>query len=630
MKTITKISSALMIAGLLSFSANSFAQSSGSQINPVNENSGTVKRSNCLVFVAVLTSTNEKCYGNANAMAGLIATLGTGPYTFAWSPTATNFAFDSLDGANGLAAGSYTVTATDANGCTGSTVVTITQPTQVTAKNTVTDDKCYGSNNGTAIVKATGGTPGKTVPYTYRWNPAVSTTDTGKNLTAGAYIVTITDSNKCTSNDTVTITQPVQIKTTSAIISSSCKTNDGSASIAASLGVSPYSYSWAPGGQTTDTIKGQGAGTYACTVTDANGCMVTANIIVTDSTTLATKVIAETNEKCYGNTTGLVQVHVSGGMGKVTYNWTPSGGTDTIAAGLAAGTYTFTATDSLGCKALLNVIITQPNQLRDSMTNIRNVACYGGATGRVTDGISGGTGPFTYSWSTGATTSNLNNVVAGSYSVTITDANGCMDSAKITLTQPATAVGDSNKVTTIACYGGTANALVYAFGGVHPYTYTWSGGSTNTSDTALGLSPGTYVCSIRDSNRCRVRDTIVVTQPPAFIISSNSSLGYPCSNQASVQVIGNLSKYTFSWSPSGGSSDTASNLCNGTYVATITDSTGCVERDTIVLDNAVGIAAINNHEGIKVYPVPARNQINISISGNGFMPENIAIYDVTE
>ena len=120
--------------------------------------------------------------------------------------------------ATNLAAGTYTITITDANGCTANVILSISQPSQITAKNTITNDNCYGSNNGEAIVKATGGTPGKSVPYTYAWTPAIRTTDTGKNLSAGSYIVTITDSNRCKGSDTVTITQPVQIKTVNAIV----------------------------------------------------------------------------------------------------------------------------------------------------------------------------------------------------------------------------------------------------------------------------------------------------------------------------------------------------------------------------------------------------------------------------
>ncbi|HWY97859.1 MAG TPA: hypothetical protein VNY36_02130, partial [Bacteroidia bacterium] len=359
MKTITRIPVSFLSACMLFLSANSFAQpqKSDDKITTAIEQTTGTKKSNCFIFATIVNQTNEKCYGGTNGTAAiLIATEigGTGPYTWAWSPTATNFALDTVDFANGLAAGSYTVTMTDASGCTGTINVNITQPPVLTlTTSSSTNDKCYGGNNGSATLVAAGGTPYKKPPtYVYNWAPSASTTASASNLTAGTYIVTVTDTNKCTAKDTVTITQPVQIATTLNVVSSSCSTNNGSVGVVASKGISPYTYSWAPGGNTTDSITGLGAGTYTCTVTDANGCSVNPLAIVTDSTTLKNTLSNSANEKCYGETIGLAAYTVSGGKGPDTYAWTPSGGTGTSASSLAAGTYTFTATDSVGCKAL--------------------------------------------------------------------------------------------------------------------------------------------------------------------------------------------------------------------------------------------------------------------------------------
>jgi hypothetical protein len=639
MKKITKISSLILIGCAMLVSVSSFAGSSKDAGKTKTAEAKTGNNGNfCTTTGIVLRQTNVTCYGGTNGNVVIFALGGTQPYTYSWSPAvSSSLPLDTIDIAGNMAAGTYTCTVTDANGCSNPTTVTITQPTKIAVANTtVTNDKCYGGNNGSAVITASGGTPFKNNPnYTYAWAPNVSSSTAASNLTAGSYIITVTDSAKCTTKDTVKITQPVQIKTTSAVVPSSCKTNNGSVGVAPSLGVAPYTYTWAPGGNTTDSITGLAAGTYSCTVTDANGCNVTVTEIVTDSTTLANTLSNSANEKCYGETIGLAAFTVTGGSGTVTYAWTPTGGTGASASSLAAGTYTFTSTDALGCKAIDIVTITQPAALRDSMANIRQVLCFGGATGRLSDGVAGGTGPYAYTWSNGSTASNITNIPAGSYSVMTTDANGCKDSAKITITQPATAVADSNKGLTIACYGGTTTATVYAYGGTpfknNPnYTYAWSTANSNTTSSVSGLTAGTYVVQIRDSNKCRVRDTLVITQAASFIQATDTTISWTaCSDQAWVVLTGGTAGYTFNWSPAGGTHDTATGLCAGKYAVTITNtSSGCVQTDSVYVGTVIGIEQYTNDQNIKVYPNPANTNLNIKIDGAGFIPQNVRVYDI--
>jgi hypothetical protein len=633
MKTITKSIMASLACFLILISANSYAGNPANTAkNEITNDSSSHKTTFCLLFGAVLTQTNEKCFGQANGFVIVAPIPGTGtkPYTYTWSPTVTNFSADTADAAFGLAAGSYTVTITDSNGCSTNVTVNITQPPPITATNTAqVNNLCNGGTSGSVVVNATGGTPFKAPPpYRYAWNPNVSTTDSGKNLAAGTYIITITDTNRCTGKDTVTITQPAPMIITSKITSSSCSGSNGTATVMVdSGGTSPYSYFWSTGA-TTDTIMGLAVGSYTCNILDSNFCIDSIAVIVTDSTTLAVSLINSANEKCYGNSVGLADYTVKGGKGPDTYSWAPSGGTNTIASGLTAGTYTFTAIDSVGCQAIGTVTITQPAMITDSMTNVRNVPCFGGANGRVTVGVNGGTSPYTYTWSTGATTSNITGA-AGTYSVLVTDANGCMDSASVNLTQPATAVADSNMVVNLTCYdGNNGSAYVTAYGGTHPYTYAWSAGGS-TTDSATGLAAGTYIVTIRDSNRCRLRDTITVTQPLSFIVANDTTMNSnPCGSAAWVKLLGSMSKYTFSWS-SGQTTDTATSLCNGTYYVSITDSTGCTVIDTLVINNPTGINAITYDPGVKVYPVPASSKLNISISDNTFALQTINVYDMT-
>ena len=625
MKKLTAIFSTLLLLSMLFNASPAFADN-GYKWAP--QDTITQKPTFCVILATVVTQTNEKCYGQSNGNAVILAAKeigGTGPYTWSWAPTVTNFAFDTIDGANGLSAGTYTVTITDASGCSNTINVTITQPPKLTVTTkSVTNDMCNAGNNGSATISAGGGTPS----YTYNWTPSGGTTVTANNLTAGTYIVNVSDSNKCTNSDTITITQPPAIATAITISPSSCSASNGSAKVVASGGNKPYAYSWSSG-QTTDSITGAGAGTYTCTVTDSIGCQVKAPVIVSDSTTLKDTLISSTNVSCNGGSNGSASITVSGGKGPDTYNWSPSGGTSIVASGLTAGTYTFTATDSVGCKAIETVAITQPPMLHDTMTNIRNNNCYGGARANATVTVTGGTTPYTYAWSNGVTTSNITGVTSGTYKVTVTDKNGCSNVDSVKLTQPATAVADSNRVTNNKCYGDkNGSILVMAYGGVKPYTYTWNPAG-NTTDSAKGLSAGTYIVSIRDSNRCRLRDTITITEPASFIVQTDTAISLPCSNKAWVVVVGPTSKYTFSWSPSGGNKDTATGLCSGTYVCTITDSAGCTENDTVFVGSDVGIEEYNYDPTVKVYPVPTKSQLNITISDNNFAANTISAFDMT-
>ena len=278
-------------------------------VNAQSENPSLADKSNpevnsCIIGGVVLQQQNVKCYGGTTGTAVIFASSfgSTGPYTFTWSPTVTNYALDSIDGALNLAAGTYTVSITNNHGCLAGTVhVTITQPPKLTlTTSSSTNEICNGGNNGSATVIAGGGVPS----YSYSWTPTVSTTTSASNLTAGNYFITVTDSNKCTTTNTVIITQPVAITTSATVGSSSCNSSNGSVGVTASNGVTPYSYLWTPGGNTTDSISGVSVGSYTCTVTDAHGCKVNTTEIVTDSTTLSASLVNSVNEKCFGDNNG--------------------------------------------------------------------------------------------------------------------------------------------------------------------------------------------------------------------------------------------------------------------------------------------------------------------------------------
>ena len=279
----------------------------------------------------------------------------------------------------------------------------------------------------------------------------------------------ITDANGCMATVNATVSQPPAI-----VVSPASQTNvacnggtTGSATVSASGGTGTLSYSWAPSGGTAATATGLTAGTYTVTVTDANGCMATRSFTITEPTAINTAVGSQTNVSCNGGSNGSASVVPSGGTPGYTYSWAPSGGTAATATGLTAGTYTVTVTDANGCMATRSFTITEPTAINTAVGSQTNVSCNGGSNGSASVVPSGGTPGYTYSWSpSGGTAATATGLTAGTYTVTVTDANGCMATRSFTLTEPTainTAVGSQ---TNVSCNGGSnGSASVVPSGG---------------------------------------------------------------------------------------------------------------------------------------------------------------------
>ena len=222
------------------------------------------------------------------------------------------------------------------------------------------------------------------------------------------------------------------------------------------------------------------------------------------------------NVNCTGGNNGSISLNVSGGTSPFSYNWSNGATTQNI-SGLTSGSYAVTITDANGCTFSLSEIITQPStSLSSAITSSQNINCFGNATGSIDLSANGGTTPYNYNWSNGATSEDLNAIAAGTYTVTITDANGCTSSQSATLTQPsATLTSSINNLTNVGCYGqSTAAILINVNGGTTPYSYLWSDGSTNQNLTGVGA--GNYTVNITDANGCTTSIAgIAISQPAA-------------------------------------------------------------------------------------------------------------------
>ncbi|WP_433763885.1 MBG domain-containing protein [Flavobacterium ginsenosidimutans] len=526
------------------------------------------------ILTASIAKTDVLCNQANNGTATVTANGGTGAYTYSWAPSGGTAAI-----ATGLSPNTYTVTVTDSNGCFITETVQITEPTVLSAVDSQINVSCNGGNDGTASVAVSGGTG----TYTYLWAPFGGTAATATGLTAGTYTVTITDANSCSVVNTITITEPDALALTTTSTDVSCNTGaNGSATVNATGGTGAYTYSWAPYGGTAATATGLSAGNYTVTVTDTNSCSANANVIINEPTALTTS-ISKTDVSCNGGSNGSATVTTTGGTGVYTYLWAPSGGTDATASGLIAGTYTVTVTDANSCLITETVTIDEPTALTASTTKT-DVLCDQANNGTATVTASGGTGTYTYLWApSGGTAATATGLSPDTYTVTVTDANGCFITETIQITEPAPlSVADSQ--TNVSCHGGNdGTALVTATGGTGTYTYSWAP-SGGTAAAATGLSAGTYTVSITDSNSCSIDKTITITEPDSLTLTTtvtDVSCNGGSNGSATVTTTGGTGAYTYLWAPSGGTDATASGLVPGNYTVTVTDANGCFTTETV-------------------------------------------------
>ncbi len=288
---------------------------------------------------------------------------------------------------------------------------------------------------------------------------------------------------------------------------------DGQVTASPSGGTSPYTYSWNTG-ETNATETNLGAGTYSVTITDQNGATDSASVTLTQPTAIFASASVTSALDCNGDTDGQVTASPSGGTSPYTYSWN-TGETNAIETNLGAGTYSVTITDQNGCTDSASVTLTQPTVVIASASVTSAIDCNGDTDGQITASPSGGTSPYTYSWNTGETNAIETNLGAGTYSVTITDQNGCTDSASVTLTQPTVIIASASVTSALDCNGDTDGQLTAnPSGGTSPYTYSWNTGETNAIETNLGA--GTYSVTITDQNGCTDSASVTLTQPSSL------------------------------------------------------------------------------------------------------------------
>lgn len=529
---------------------------------------------------------NVSCFGGNNGAVSANTSGGTPGYSYSWNPGGQTSASIS-----NLSAGSYSCTTTDSKGCTVLAVVVITQPAvPLSVAATATAVSCGGGSNGMLSSSASGGTAG----YSYTWQPGNYTGQTVSNVSAGTYTVTAYDINSCLATNTVTVTQPSSINLTTSSVNAACSASNGAASVTASGGSSPYTYAWNPTGQTTSTASGLFAGSYTVTVTDINGCSVSAVGSVNNNGGPTASILSTTSVTCYGASTGSATAGAASGTLPYTFQWnTTPQQTGSTVSGLVAGSYVVTVIDGTGCKSLATALITQPTQIVVAVST-GSVSCFGGAGGSATVSASGGSPGYNYTWLPGGSTgSSISGLAAGTYTVQASDANTCIQTATFSITQPAPLTSTITPFSNVTCFGGSnGSATASVSGGMPFYTYSWLPSGANGA-TVAGLSAGTYTVYVTDSKGCTQSSTVTITQPAQPLAASGSSAGIQCfgntTGTATIVPSGGTPGYSYQWSPSGGTDQSASGLAAGNYNILVTDVNGCQTSTSILVQQAPAI-----------------------------------------
>ncbi|HEY9046401.1 MAG TPA: T9SS type A sorting domain-containing protein, partial [Ohtaekwangia sp.] len=548
---------------------------------------------------------------------GIMSTISGGvtSYSYLWSTGATT------SSVSGLGVNTYSLTVTDANSCTASSSLALTAPAKIDFTiNQLATLNCPGDK--TAILE------GKPVAATiigaahYTWSSG-ETTATITDKGSGIYSLTVSDDQTCSTTKSITLAEPaantVSIVPQSNFNGSFIKCNGDSNGILATVvkdannnTITAQDYLWTENGNTIGesatltSVNNVSEGLYKVVITYNTQCKAEATYFLSDPDAVTVAVSAATNYNgqpisCYNMTDARLHAVASGGTGALSYTWN-TGGTGSLLSNVGAGNYTVTASDVNGCVGTGSLSLDNPEPVQAVIASVSDYAGFGTSCSGVSDGAitatgTGGTGIYTYSWSNGKTTAKISGLAAGSYTVSVSDNNGCRQSIEQSITSPSALALSVTDLKNISCFGGSDGTIeLNASGGVSNYMYSDNNRASWQSQSIFqSLAQGSYTIILKDGNGCEKNLTTSLTQPDKIDITFNNIQPAFCSQAtgaATAVVTGGVSGYKYSWQDSKGNilgtDGTLSNVKGGIYTVYVTDNNACQVNNNVGITSTDG------------------------------------------
>lgn len=558
-------------------------------------------------FVATIQVTGAASTGLADGKAMADGKGGTGKYTYAWDNGETTVT------ATKLAAGKHSVTLTDANGCT--TIATAELHENVLPLSVVIQENekigCFGKT-GSLKVQVSGGKP----PFQYKWNAPALQGEAPTGVSAGNYILTVTDATNTTSTANFSLKQPDELSV-KAVVTSPAATDkqDGKATAESKGGTGKYIYAWDSGESSANASK-LGAGKHSVTLTDANGCSVTGSFDMKENILPLTVNIQENeNIRCNG-ATGSLKASVTGGKAPYQYQWSAAALQGDRPTAIPAGTYQLTVTDAVGGTTTAAFTLKQPDAIVAKAV-LGSAASTNKADGKANVQGEGGTGKYTYAWDNGETTATATKLAAGTHSVTLSDANSCTAIATIDVTENilplALRLEETGK---IKCAGQSSGIKVIVSGGKTPYKYQWSDAKLQ-GESPLSVLAGTYQLTITDVPGATVVASITIRQPQPIAINATVTASASTGNadgKASITALGGAGKFTYAWD-NGEITAAASKLAPGKHSVTVTDGNNCTATEQIEITENILPLAVTLLETGAIKCAGEKSSLKATVSG---------------
>jgi large repetitive protein len=567
---------------------------------------------NCTVLNSV------SAFGASDGAANILFSGGAPGYTLSWSGPITGSHSSTESGShqlNNLPAGTYQLTLTDAQNCSSNCSFIINNPAcNLVITASAESPSCHGGADGAISLNITNG--GDTLSFD--WNlEALDGIQNPSNLVAGTYIVSVTDEFNCSAVDTITLSQPTPLSLNCAQLeaTSAAGATDGRATISFAGGTAPYIISWAgaASGQDTltmagtDTLSNLPAGSYAITLTDANNCSINCSFVIQNAACNFSLQLVSTNPTCHDANNGSILISMVNGSSPFQFNWN----IDSLdgaqnATGLRAGIYSITVTDNAGCSATATDTLISPQILAINCASLNPTSSAGSADGSASVTVDGGTAPYTIQWTGPANGSRplaeagpgiITNLPAGSYSVTVTDNNGCQQICSFNIASAACTMLLNGVATNPNCHGATNGAIslnVSSF--VAPLQFNWNIDQLDGQQNPTGLGIGVYSVTVTDATGCLRTASFTLTQPQPLNINciptQAVSVPFGSNGMAVIQITGGVANYSVSWNgPSSGNipqvipgNSNITGLRKGDYTVSVTDANGCTQVCSFTID----------------------------------------------